>query len=43
MIGNTSPIVVEPIAKADIENAQCDFLSGSLLPQLYNGAHVDVD
>jgi len=40
---NTPPIVVEPIAEADIENAECDCLPVSPLHQLYDGAHVGLD
>jgi hypothetical protein len=40
---NTPPIVVEPIAEADIENAEYNCRSVSPSHQLYDGAHFGLD
>jgi hypothetical protein len=43
MLANTPPVVVEPIAEADIENTKHDRLRVFLLHQLYDGAHFGLD
>jgi hypothetical protein len=43
MLGDKPPIVVEPIAEADIENVEYDCLPLSPLHQPYEGPHFGLD